>query len=83
MLSSDEILAFENTDNVYLRDAIEYFRRKDATLNSLVSEIKLGFSQDKAMIVNNKSDSEEKDKQIPFFTKIYNLKVLIINNLKI
>ena len=64
MLSSDEILAFENTDNVYLRDAIEYFRRKDATLNSLVSDIKLGFSQDKAMIVNNKSDSEEKDKQI-------------------
>ena len=27
--------------------------------------------------------NKEKDKQIPFFTKIYNLKVLIINNLKI
>jgi type III restriction enzyme len=63
-LSRDEILAFENSDNVYLSDAIKYFKAKDLTLNALVSDLKFGFSQDKAMIINNKSDSEEKDKQI-------------------
>lgn len=63
-LSRDEILSFENTDNAYLREAIAYFKAKDPTLNGLIFDLKLGFSQDKSMIINNKSDSEEKEKQI-------------------
>jgi type III restriction enzyme, res subunit len=63
-LSGDKILSFENTDNIYLSEAIQYFKAKDPTLNGLISDLKLGFSQDKSMIINNKSDSEEKEKQI-------------------
>lgn len=63
-LSRDEILRFENTDNAYLRGAIDYFKTKDPTLNGLIFDLKLGFSQDNSMIINNKSDSEEKEKQI-------------------
>lgn len=63
-LSRDKILSFENTDNIYLSEAIQYFKAKDPTLNGLISDLKLGFSQDKSMIINNKSDSEEKEKQI-------------------
>ena len=63
-LSRDEILSFENTNNTYLSEAIQYFKAKDPTLIGLISDLKLGFSQDKSMIINNKSDSEEKEKQI-------------------
>lgn len=63
-LSRDEILSFENTNNTYLSEAIQYFRSKDPTLNGLITDLKLGFSQDKSMIINTKSDSEEKEKQI-------------------
>ena len=63
-LSRDEILNYESTENIYLREAIQYFKDKDSTLNGLISDLKLGFSQDKSMIINNKSDSEEKEKQI-------------------
>ena len=36
-------------------DAIQYLKEKDSMLNSLVSDLKLGFSQDKAMIVSDNS----------------------------
>lgn len=63
-LKPNEILKFTNSENEYLKNAIDYFLIKDSTLNSLVDDIKLGFSTDKAIILNSKSESEEKDKQI-------------------
>lgn len=63
-LNSDEILALENTGNELLYSAIQYFKDKDLSLHGLITDLQVGFSEDKAMIINNKSDSEEKDKQI-------------------
>ena len=63
-LQQVDISYFEHTDNFYLKKAIKYFRAKDPTLNSLLSDLKLGFSREKAMMINNKSEGEEKNKQI-------------------
>lgn len=63
-LQQADISYFEHTDNFYLKKAIKYFRAKDLTLNSLLSDLKLGFSREKAMMINNKSEGEEKNKQI-------------------
>lgn len=63
-LHSNDIFYFEHADNPYLKEAVEYFKAKDPTLNNLISDLKLGFSREKAMMINNKSDGEEKDKQI-------------------
>lgn len=63
-LKTSEILAFEHTNNVFLQNAIEYFKEKDPSLHGLIVDLQVGFSEDKTIIINNKSDSEEKDKQI-------------------
>lgn len=63
-LHSNDIFYFEHADNPYLKEAVEYFKAKDPTLNNLISDLKLGFSRERAMMINNKSDGEEKDKQI-------------------
>lgn len=63
-LRADEIFKFQNTDNPFLKNAIDYFIEKDPSLQSLVADLKLGFSEDKAIIVNSKSESEVKEKQI-------------------
>lgn len=64
MIDSRDILEFKDSDNEYLRNAISYFLEKDSTLQTLVSDLKLGFSIDKSIIMNNKRESEEKEKQI-------------------
>lgn len=63
-LSANEILALQVTDNFFIQNAIEYFKEKDSNLHGLIMDLKVGFSKDKAIIINNKSDSEERDKQI-------------------
>lgn len=63
-LDAKEILNFKNTDNTLLHKAINYFIEKDSGLQSLIGDLKIGFSEEKAIIINSKSDSEEKDKQI-------------------
>lgn len=63
-LKASEILAFEGTDNVFLQNAILYFKAKDLSLHGLIMDLQVGFSEDKAMIINNKSQAHEKDKQI-------------------
>lgn len=63
-LKANEILAFENTDNAFLQNAIRYFKEKDPSLQGLIMDLQVGFSEDKAMIINNKSQAHEKDKQI-------------------
>lgn len=63
-LNVDEIIKFKYSDNEYLSNAIEYFLRKDTSLNSLVSDLKLGFSRESSIVLNSKSESEEKEKQV-------------------
>lgn len=63
-LKTDEILLFKDSDNEYLRNAIKYFLEKDISLKSLVMDIKLGFANENAIILNSKSESEEKEKQV-------------------
>ena len=63
-LKADEILYFKDSDNEYLKNAIEYFLKKDSSLNSLVADLKLGFESSNSIILNSKSESEEKEKQV-------------------
>ena len=63
-LDANEIMKFKDSENEYLKAAIEYFLRKDKSLKSLVENLKLGFSPDKSIILNSKSEAEEKEKQI-------------------
>lgn len=63
-LKADEILKYIDSDNEYLRNAIDYFLKKDPSLNALVSDIKLGFARENSIILNSKSESEEKEKQV-------------------
>lgn len=62
-LEVDEIIRFKDSDNKYLRNAIQYFLKKDSSLSSLVRDLQLGFSQENSMILNSKNKSEEKAKQ--------------------
>lgn len=64
ILDATEIMKFKDSENEYLKAAIEYFLRKDKSLKSLVEDLKLGFSPDKSIILNSKSEAEEKEKQI-------------------
>ncbi|KGF07479.1 restriction endonuclease subunit R [Tissierellia bacterium S5-A11] len=63
-LSPDEIIKFKGSNNEYLKNALEYFLEKDSSLNTLVADLKLGFAAENAIILNSKSESEEKEKQI-------------------
>lgn len=59
-LRADEILRFKDSDNEYLNNAIRYFLAKDASLNALVADLKLGFAAEHSIILNHKSEAEEK-----------------------
>lgn len=63
-LKTEEILKYKDSDNEYLRNAVGYFLKKDPSLNALVSDIKLGFASENSIILNSKSESEEKEKQV-------------------
>ncbi len=63
-LKADEILKYKESDNEYLKNTIKYFLKKDSSLNALVSDIKLGFATENSIILNSKSESEEKEKQV-------------------
>lgn len=59
-LKTDEILKYKDSDNEYLRNSIGYFLKKDPSLNSLVSDIKLGFSVENSILLDSKTISEDK-----------------------
>lgn len=63
-LQPSEILQFRDSENEYLRNAIDYFLEKDPSLNGLVADLKRAFSMDHSIIMNSKSEAEEKEKQI-------------------
>lgn len=63
-LKTHEILDLQNTDNFFLKGAINYFIDKDPSLHGLVTDLKVGFSQERAIIINNKRDSEEKQVKV-------------------
>ena len=63
-LQPSEILQFRDLENEYLRNAIDYFLEKDPSLNGLVANLKRAFSVDHSIIMNSKSEAEEKEKQI-------------------
>ncbi|EGC81436.1 DEAD/DEAH box helicase family protein [Anaerococcus prevotii] len=59
-LKADEILKYKDSDNEYLTNAIGYFLKKDPSLNSLVTDIKLGFSVENSILLDSKTISEDK-----------------------
>lgn len=59
-LKADEILKYKDSDNEYLTNAIEYFLKKDQSLNALVTDIKLGFSVANSILLDSKTISEDK-----------------------
>lgn len=63
-LRADEILQFKDSENEYLSNAIRYFLAKDASLNALVADLKLGFAMEHSIILNSRSEAEEKEKQV-------------------
>lgn len=63
-LKAEEILKYKDSDNEYLTNAIEYFFKKDSSLNSLVSDIKLGFSIENSILLDSKTISEDKQMYI-------------------
>lgn len=63
-LTPDTILKFKDTENESLNNAIIYFIKKDSTLNSLVEDLKRGFSEENSILMNSKSEAEEKEKQV-------------------
>lgn len=63
-LEFDDIMKFKNSENEYLRNAMEYFLKKDPSLNSLLADLKRGFAAENSLILNSKNDSEEREKQI-------------------
>jgi type III restriction enzyme len=63
-LSRDEILAFQGSDNVFLREAINYFLDRDLSLQGLISALQMGFSEDRSIIMNSESKDSSKENQI-------------------
>lgn len=63
-LSPDEILKLKDSTNDskndFLVNAIQYFLEKDQSLNSLVTDIKLGFASDKSILLDSQTISDEK-----------------------
>ncbi len=63
-LQPSEIIQFRDSENEYLRNAIDYILEKDPSLNGLVADLKRAFSMEHSIIMNSKSEAEEKEKQI-------------------
>ena len=63
-LQPSEVLQFKDSENEYLRNATRYFLEKDPSLNGLVADLKRAFSMEHSIIMNSKSEAEEKEKQI-------------------
>lgn len=62
-LSADEIIQLSNFKIDILDKSIDYFKRKDKTLRSLVESIKLSFSEEKSIEVNSEKNLEDIKKQ--------------------
>lgn len=62
-LTPDQILRLDSGEGVY-HEAIKHFRSRDASLQQLVAALQLAFSEDKALIVNNKNQAEKIENQL-------------------
>lgn len=59
-LLAQEIETLDSSDNTLLSKAIQYFRKKDESLESLVYALKLGFSEENSIIMNRSRDNTVK-----------------------
>src|SRR5699024_7705523 len=62
-LTPDQILRLDSGEGVY-HEAIKHFRSQDASLQQLVAALQLAFSEDKALMVNNKNQAEKIENQL-------------------
>ncbi|MDN6629399.1 MAG: DEAD/DEAH box helicase family protein [Corynebacterium casei] len=62
-LTPDQILRLDSGEEVY-HEAIKHFRARDMSLQQLVAALQLGFSEDKALMVNNKNQAEKIENQL-------------------
>lgn len=58
-LNGEEIKNLENTDMIILKNAIEYFIKKDSTLELLVHSIKNSFIEETSIIMNGSRDDND------------------------
>jgi len=58
-LSGEELKNLESTDMIILRNAIEYFKNKDSTLELLVHSIKNSFIDETSIIMNGSRDDND------------------------
>lgn len=63
VLTPDEIVQLDNGEGLY-HEALEHFRASDETLGNLVLALQLGFSKDKALIVNSRNEAERTQTQL-------------------
>ena len=63
-LEAEQIKVFVDSDNEFLRNAINYFIEKDPSLASLIADLKMGFARENSLILNSKSEADNKAKQI-------------------
>jgi len=62
-LTPDQILRLDSGEGVY-HEAIKHFRSRDTSLRQLVAALQLAFSEDKALMVNNKNQAEKIENQL-------------------
>lgn len=62
-LTPDQILLLDSGEGFY-HEAINYFLARDMSLQQLVASLKLGFSEEKALMVNSKNQAEAKSAQL-------------------
>lgn len=62
-LTPDQLLGLDDGHGIY-NEAIQHFRTQDPSLQQLVATLRLGFSEDKALIVNTRNQAEQAKKQL-------------------
>lgn len=62
-LTPEQILRLDSGEGIY-HEAIKHFRARDKSLQQLVAALQLGFSEDKALMVNSKNQTEKIENQL-------------------
>jgi len=62
-LEASDILSL-NKDNISLAEALNYFSKKDKTYKTLVTALKIGFTEEHSLIMNSKSKDNTVEKQL-------------------
>jgi len=63
-LTSENINALEEVDNILFQNALTYFKNKDKTYQFLVETLKVSFQNENAIIMNSKSNDNTEEKQL-------------------